>query len=114
MVRMKSPVRGLLHLHDLGTPLAEQARAERRTDPGADVDDPQALEGARHAGGVSPAREVRRRVPPVPGREDLLHRAHLLALLQRGQRRGGVVGPLVRHEVVAPRRALAHELARRG
>ena len=41
---------GLLHLDDLGTPFAEQPRAERRADPGADVDHPQAVEGARHAG----------------------------------------------------------------
>ncbi len=39
---------GLLHLHDVGAPLTQQARAERRTDPGADVDHPQALERARH------------------------------------------------------------------
>ena len=46
----------LLHLHHLGTPLAQQAGAKRCTDAGADVDDAQAVEWTGHGGAFSPWR----------------------------------------------------------
>src|SRR5271166_4559293 len=62
-------------------------------------------------GGVSPdpatSGAVRRCVALVPVGEDLFHRALLLAGLEGAQRGGGVVGPVVGHEVVLPRVRLA-------
>ena len=45
---MKSPRAGLLDLDDLGALLAEQARAERCGDAGAEIEDPEPGERSRH------------------------------------------------------------------
>ena len=90
----------LLDLDHLGPPFAEEPGTERGTDAGADVDDSQSVEGTGHGWRSVPG--CRGGVAPVPCCEDLLHRTHLFALIESLERRGGVVRPVVRHEVVLP------------
>src|SRR5271166_530702 len=65
-------------------------------------------------GGAPPAMvmsvAVRRCVALVPVGQHFLHRTLLLAGLQRVQRGGRVVGPVMGHEVVLPRVGHPHEL----
>ena len=88
----------LLDLDDLGALLAEQARAERRGDARAEVEDAQARERTAHCSPARarPARASTASMPPAL-------RASTLA--ERGRR---VRHELVEHEVVAPALALAH------